>query len=128
MWPQLQQAGKCIPAIAVQIMWTGLIGYSPFAIESVIGRAFTMVSSSSFSGEAKSSVVETSIGLMLLWHTLDVASSSWTTLRSVLPTANILLSRGILGLVWLWGLRKLVETAWAIGGLGGPSKRPHKTA
>ena len=30
---------------------------------------------------------------------------------------NVLLSFGVFGMAWLWSLKKLLEAAWAVGGL-----------
>lgn len=31
---------------------------------------------------------------------------------------NVLVSFGVFGLAWLWGNKKLLEGAWAMGGIG----------
>jgi hypothetical protein len=40
---------------------------------------------------------------------------------------NVLLSFGVFGVAWLWATRKLVEGAWAMGGLSA-TKSTGKTA
>ena len=36
---------------------------------------------------------------------------------------NVLLSFAVFSAAWLWGVKRLVEGAWAIGGLGGGDRR-----
>ena len=60
---------------------------------------------------------------MALSHLPDLFSSITPPIRypDLIVLVNVLLSFGVFALAWLWGTRQLIQSAWAIGGLGGDS-------
>ena len=58
---------------------------------------------------------------MAVLHILEQTTEAPKRYPDIYLVLNVLVSFGSFALAWLWGIKKLVEGAWAIGGLTGTS-------
>lgn len=58
------------------------------------------------------------IGAIHLGEQLPISAFHPARYPDIYVVLNVLVSFGVFGLAWLWGLKKLLEGAWAIGGIG----------
>ncbi|CAD6574593.1 MAG: Glucosyltransferase-like protein [Tremellales sp. Tagirdzhanova-0007] len=106
MWPLLVRDGQALQYVVVTLLWNYVIGYSPVAVQSPALR---------YAGYAVYSS-------MALIHILDMfprffpVPSRYPDLFIVL---NMLGSFSVFLAAWFWGVKRLVEGAWAIVGLSG---------
>ncbi len=68
--------------------------------------------------------------MIAIIHTLELLTPSVIQLPRSYPDLyvvfNVLLSFAVFGIAWLWGMRKLLEGAWGLGGFGLGSSKRHK--
>lgn len=58
------------------------------------------------------------IGAIHIGEQLPISALHPARYPDIYVVLNVLVSFGVFGLAWLWGIKKLLEGAWAIGGIG----------
>lgn len=54
-------------------------------------------------------------------HILEFLLAPPSHLPDLFPVLNVLISTPVFALTWLWSIKRGIEVAWALGGLGGAS-------
>ncbi|KAK4686465.1 hypothetical protein P7C73_g3661, partial [Tremellales sp. Uapishka_1] len=94
-------SGRIVIALTT-LLWNYVIGYSPFSLQTTWIRSL--------------GYVVYPIVLVLQFGGVVWRDSEW------IAVASTVLSFGVYLRAWLWGTKKLVEGAWAIGGFSAGSK------
>ena len=103
MYPLLKRDGLALPTVALALFWNFALGYNPFSVAPSLTKYLSLVSYFACS-------------LVLFLESVTTAPKHLPDLYVVL---NVLISCGVFGLGWLWSLKRLVEEAWGLVGLGG---------
>ncbi|ORY32289.1 ALG6, ALG8 glycosyltransferase family-domain-containing protein [Naematelia encephala] len=106
MWPLLKRDQQSLQYVAVTFLWNYVIGYNPFTV------------SSSETLRYGSLLVYSIIALLHLPDILPHVIRPPARYPDLWVVLNVLLSFSVFSISYLWGLKKLLEGSWAIGGLG----------
>ncbi|TNY20374.1 glucosyltransferase [Rhodotorula diobovata] len=117
MWPLLQRDGVATQYAALTLLWNYALGYNPLTLRP-------------------SFVKYLSLGTYLVvavLHALEALAPPPAHLPDLFPVLNLCACAGVFGLAWLWAGKRLVQEAWALGGvpLGsgtGPGRQPVRRA
>lgn len=103
MYPLLKRDGLALPTLALTLFWNFALGSNPFAMPTSLTKYLSLLA---YAGAST-----------VLF--LDTVTSSPAHLPDLYVVLNVLLSCAVFGLGWLWSLKRLVEEAWGLVGLGG---------
>lgn len=112
MWPLLQRDGQAMAWWLLLLGWNALIGYRPWeALHTTRASFVAWLAAATYAAM---------LGLLALEYLLP--SMPWALLTRLLqrypdlfPVLNVLLCVPVLGLLWLWTLKKQVQIALASG-------------
>ena len=102
MYPLLKRDGLALPTLALTLFWNFALGSNPLSFHSSLTKYLSILA---YAGCAT-----------ILF--LDTITSPPAHLPDLFVVLNVLLSCAIFGLGWLWSLKRLVEEAWGLVGLG----------
>ena len=123
MWPLLVRDGQALQYIGITLLWNFVIGYSPSAVQSSLIRYAGYVSSlqdiSIFIPWLNMSwqVIYGGIAMLHLPDLFPNFLRPPTRYPDLYIVLNVSLSFAVFGSAWLWGMKRLLEIRWAIGGL-----------
>ncbi|KPV73321.1 glycosyltransferase family 57 protein [Rhodotorula graminis WP1] len=103
MWPLLQRDGVVTQYLALTALWNYAIGYNPLKLRASFVKYLSC----------------TTYALILAVHSLEALAPPPAHLPDLYPVVNLSLSAGVFGLAWLWAGKRLLQEAWALGGVGG---------
>ncbi|GAA5850410.1 hypothetical protein JCM9279_001406 [Rhodotorula babjevae] len=103
MWPLLQRDGIVTQYLALTGVWNYAIGYNPLKLRASFVKYLSC----------------TTYALILAIHSLEALAPPPPHLPDLYPVLNLSLSAGVFGLAWLWAGKRLLQEAWALGGVGG---------
>ncbi|GAA5908509.1 hypothetical protein JCM8208_002650 [Rhodotorula glutinis] len=103
MWPLLQRDGVVTQYLALTALWNYAIGYNPLKLRASFVKYLSC----------------TTYALILAVHALEALAPPPAHLPDLYPVVNLSLSASVFGLAWLWAGKRLLQEAWALGGVGG---------
>ncbi|KAF9013270.1 glucosyltransferase [Cyathus striatus] len=103
MWPLLKRDGLGVQYIGLLLLWNRLIGYNPVKHAP---KSFVELLSVGVYGAA------------LVLHVLEMVITPPARYPDLFAVLNVLVCTPVFVLVWLWSIKRGIEIAWAVGGLG----------